>query len=45
MNVVGKLIGNSGVIQALATGSDASPAANANRRQFPELRQKFLLYH
>ncbi|HEX4134662.1 MAG TPA: exo-beta-N-acetylmuramidase NamZ domain-containing protein [Bryobacteraceae bacterium] len=45
VNVVGKLIGNSGVVQALATGSDPLPAANANCGQFLELRQKFLLYH
>jgi uncharacterized protein YbbC (DUF1343 family) len=39
------LIGNAGVIQALETGKDPSPAANANLKKFMELRQKFLLYH
>ena len=38
------LIGNGGVIRALATGEDPSPAANANLKEFLELRQKFLLY-
>jgi uncharacterized protein YbbC (DUF1343 family)/CubicO group peptidase (beta-lactamase class C family) len=38
------LIGNAEVIRALATGADVSPAANANLRDFLELRRKFLLY-
>jgi uncharacterized protein YbbC (DUF1343 family)/CubicO group peptidase (beta-lactamase class C family) len=39
------LIGNSGVMRALASGTDPLPAANANLKEFLELRQKFLLYH
>ena len=45
--VLGKpnLIGNSLVMRALAAGGDPSFAANANLKEFLELRQKFLLYH
>jgi uncharacterized protein YbbC (DUF1343 family) len=38
------LIGNSGVIRALATGADAEPAADAGIPSFLELRRKYLLY-
>jgi uncharacterized protein YbbC (DUF1343 family)/CubicO group peptidase (beta-lactamase class C family) len=38
------LIGNSGVMRALARGEDVSPAANAKVQEFVELRRKFLLY-
>jgi uncharacterized protein YbbC (DUF1343 family) len=38
------LIGNSGVMRALESGADPSPAANANLKEFLELRQKVLLY-
>jgi uncharacterized protein YbbC (DUF1343 family) len=39
------LIGNSGVMRAVATGADAGPAADAGIQPFLELRQKYLLYH
>jgi uncharacterized protein YbbC (DUF1343 family)/CubicO group peptidase (beta-lactamase class C family) len=39
------LIGSTGVMQALESGSDPTPAANANLKEFMELRQKFLLYN
>jgi uncharacterized protein YbbC (DUF1343 family) len=39
------LIGNSGVMSAVATGADAGPAADAGIQSFLELRQKYLLYH
>jgi uncharacterized protein YbbC (DUF1343 family)/CubicO group peptidase (beta-lactamase class C family) len=39
------LIGNSGVMQALESGSDPTPSANANLNKFMELRKKFLLYN
>jgi hypothetical protein len=29
----------------LAAGTDVSPAANANLKDFLELRRKYLLYH
>jgi uncharacterized protein YbbC (DUF1343 family)/CubicO group peptidase (beta-lactamase class C family) len=45
LDVNRNLIGNGGVIQALAAGKDASPAASAGLQKFLELRQKFLLYH
>jgi uncharacterized protein YbbC (DUF1343 family) len=38
------LIGNSGVMRALASGADPSPAANAKLKEFLDLREKFLLY-
>ncbi len=38
------LIGNGGVMHALALGTDAVPAANAGIPRFLELRQKYLLY-
>jgi uncharacterized protein YbbC (DUF1343 family) len=39
------LIGNGEVIRALATGGDPALAANANLKEFLELRLKFLLYN
>ena len=39
------LIGNSGVMRALASGRDPAVAANANLKEFLELRRKYLLYH
>jgi uncharacterized protein YbbC (DUF1343 family) len=39
------LIGNVSVMRALESGADPSPAANANLKEFMELRRKFLLYH
>jgi uncharacterized protein YbbC (DUF1343 family) len=39
------LIGNSEVMKELATGGDATVAANLKLQAFLELRQKFLLYH
>jgi uncharacterized protein YbbC (DUF1343 family)/CubicO group peptidase (beta-lactamase class C family) len=39
------LIGNSGVMQALESGSDPAPFANANLKEFLELRRKFLIYN
>ena len=45
LDVDRNLIGSSAVIEALATGGDPLPAANANLGTFMELRQKFLLYH
>jgi uncharacterized protein YbbC (DUF1343 family)/CubicO group peptidase (beta-lactamase class C family) len=39
------LIGSVGVMQALESGSDPTPAANANLKEFMELRRKFLLYN
>jgi hypothetical protein len=44
LDVDRNLIGNRKVIQALATGGDPLPAADATLRTFMELRQKFLLY-
>jgi uncharacterized protein YbbC (DUF1343 family) len=38
------LIGNSIVMRALASGGDPSLGANANLKEFLELRQRFLLY-
>ena len=38
------LIGNSGVLRELASGGDPTLAANANLKEFLELRRKFLLY-
>jgi hypothetical protein len=38
------LIGNGAVMRALATGGDASSAANAGLREFLEVRRQFLLY-
>jgi uncharacterized protein YbbC (DUF1343 family) len=38
------LIGNSGVMRALAEGNDPAPPANASIQQFLELRHKYLLY-
>ena len=38
------LIGNSGVMRALAAGGDHAAAANANLKEFLELRRKYLLY-
>jgi uncharacterized protein YbbC (DUF1343 family)/CubicO group peptidase (beta-lactamase class C family) len=45
LDVNRNLIGNGGVIRALATGADPAPAANANLKEFLELRLKFLLYN
>ena len=45
LDVNRNLIGNGEVIRALATGADPAPAANANLKEFLELRLKFLLYH
>jgi uncharacterized protein YbbC (DUF1343 family)/CubicO group peptidase (beta-lactamase class C family) len=39
------LIGNGGVMRALASGGDPSFAANAKLQEFLALRRKFLLYH
>ena len=39
------LIGSSGVIHALESGLDPAPSANANLKEFIELRRKFLLYN
>jgi uncharacterized protein YbbC (DUF1343 family) len=39
------LIGNGGVMRALATGTDAGSVADAGIQSFLELRQKYLLYH
>jgi Protein of unknown function (DUF1343) len=39
------LIGDVSVMRALESGADPSPAANANLKEFMELRRKFLLYH
>jgi uncharacterized protein YbbC (DUF1343 family) len=38
------LIGNSGVMHAIATGADAGPASDAGIQRFLDLRQKYLLY-
>ena len=38
------LVGNNGVMRALASGIDPSLAANAKVQEFGELRRKFLLY-
>jgi uncharacterized protein YbbC (DUF1343 family)/CubicO group peptidase (beta-lactamase class C family) len=38
------LIGNSGVMRAIESGTDPSPAVNANLKEFLDLRRKFLLY-
>jgi uncharacterized protein YbbC (DUF1343 family) len=38
------LIGNSGVMRAIATGADAGPAADRGIQQFLLVRQKYLLY-
>jgi uncharacterized protein YbbC (DUF1343 family) len=38
------LIGNSGVMRALAAGSDPGPAANAGMEAFLEVRRKYLIY-
>ena len=45
LDVNRNLIGNGGVIRALATGGDPALAANANLKEFLELRLKFLLYN
>lgn len=45
LDVNRNLIGNGEVIRALAAGADVSPAANANLKDFLELRRRFLLYH
>ena len=45
MNVIRTLVGNNGVIAALAKGADAAPAAAAGIQEFLEVRQKYLLYH
>ena len=39
------LIGNSGVMRALANGGDPAVAANAILKEFLDLRRKYLLYH
>jgi uncharacterized protein YbbC (DUF1343 family) len=39
------LIGNSGVMRALATAGDATLAADSGMQRFLEVRQKYLLYH
>ena len=46
LDVNRNLIGNSGVMRALGSGGRYRlSAANANLKEFLELRQKFLLYH
>jgi uncharacterized protein YbbC (DUF1343 family) len=45
MNSIRTLVGNSGVMLAVAKGADAAPAATAGLQEFLELRQKYLLYH
>jgi uncharacterized protein YbbC (DUF1343 family)/CubicO group peptidase (beta-lactamase class C family) len=44
LDVNRNLIGSSGVIGALAAGANPSLAANANLKEFLELRRKYLLY-
>jgi uncharacterized protein YbbC (DUF1343 family) len=43
-DVNARLMGNQGVMDALAGGKDAVPAASAGMRDFLLLRQKYLLY-
>jgi len=45
LDVNRNLIGNGEVMRALAAGADPAPAANANLKEFLELRLKFLLYN
>jgi len=44
LDLNGNLIGNSGVMRALVTGTDAGLAANAGIQRFLELRRKYLIY-